>query len=100
MGVRRKPPLPHAGARLRHFILLFAACLAVYTTSLSGSFVWDDEMQIVKNPMTRSLANVPKAFTTSFWGFAGEEYRRTNFYRPIQTIVYSVAYAIGGLSPF
>src|SRR5262252_10252079 len=83
-----------------HIALIIAFSTLVFANSLPGAFVWDDEIQIVKNWRIRSLENVPSAFTTSFWSFAGTEAEnQTNFYRPIQTVTYTLAYAIGGLSP-
>lgn len=82
-----------------HLLVIAALCFAVYANALSGAFVWDDEVQIVKNPDIRSLANLPKAFTTPAWSFvnAGGP-NSSNFYRPLQTVAYTLSYAIGGLS--
>jgi len=75
-------------------------CILTYANSLSGAFVWDDELQIVKNPEIRSLSNIPADFTHPFWGFLSpQESRPTNFYRPVQTILYSIGYWLGPLSP-
>jgi tetratricopeptide (TPR) repeat protein len=83
-----------------HIALIIAFATLVFANSLPGAFVWDDEIQIVKNWRIRSLENLPSALTTSFWSFLGTEAEnQTNFYRPIQTITYTWAYAIGGLSP-
>src|SRR5215467_12601925 len=83
-----------------HIALIIVFSTLVFANSLPGAFVWDDEIQIVKNWRIRSLENIPSAFTTSFWSFAGSEAEnQTNFYRPIQTVTYTLAYALGGLSP-
>src|ERR1051325_7751870 len=83
-----------------HIALIIAFSTLVFANSLPGAFVWDDEIQIVKNWRIRSLDNLPAAFTTSFWSFLGTEAEnQTNFYRPIQTVTYTLAYSIGGLSP-
>jgi tetratricopeptide (TPR) repeat protein len=78
------------------------ACLSciVFANSISGGFVWDDEVQVVKNWRIRSLDNLPSAFTSAFWSFMGTEAEtQSNFYRPMQTVTYMFAYSIGGLSP-
>src|SRR5215472_4059546 len=86
--------------KLTHIALVIAFSALVFANSLPGAFVWDDEIQIVKNWRIRSLENIPTAFTTSFWSFAATDAEnQTNFYRPIQTVTYTLAYAIGGLSP-
>src|SRR6516162_6762927 len=83
-----------------HIALIIAFATLVFANSLPGAFVWDDEIQIVKNWRIRSLDDLPSAFTTSFWSFLGSEAEnQTNFYRPIQTVTYTLAYSIGGLSP-
>ncbi|MEI9814146.1 MAG: hypothetical protein WDO18_16535 [Acidobacteriota bacterium] len=54
----------------------------------------------MKNPDIRELSGVMKAFTTPAWSFAnGGAANQSNFYRPVQTIVYTLSYAMGELSP-
>ena len=80
--------------------LIVALSTLVFANSLPGAFVWDDEIQVVKNWRIRSLDNLPSAFTSAFWSFlVNEAENQTNFYRPIQTTTYMLAYSIGGLSP-
>jgi tetratricopeptide (TPR) repeat protein len=80
--------------------LLAVLCLAVYANSLAGEFVWDDNVQIVRNQSIRSLENIPRMFTSSLWSFAGADIAGTNtYYRPLQTIVFTVVYRLAGLSP-
>jgi tetratricopeptide (TPR) repeat protein len=77
-----------------------ALCVVTYANSVSGAFLWDDEIQIVANENLRSLSNLPTAFTTPFWGFArANAPNQTNFYRPLQTVAYTLAYWFGELSP-
>lgn len=79
---------------------LVLLCIVTFGNSLSGGFVWDDEVQVVKNPAIRALVNIPGAFLHSFWGFlAPNEQSRTNFYRPLQTVVYTLGYWWAPLSP-
>ena len=88
--------------RFRHkeWMLLVLLSLIVYGNSVRGAFVWDDEVQIVKNPAIRSLTGVPAAFGSAFWDFAVSAETQTNFYRPVQTVTYAVAYSIAGLAPW
>ena len=84
----------------RHIAVIIVLSAIVFANALPGNFVWDDEIQIVKNVRIRSLDNFPSAFTTAFWSFLGNETEnQTNFYRPVQTVTYMLAYSIGGLSP-
>ncbi len=46
------------------------------------------------------MSNLPSAFSSSFWSFLGPSVQnQTNYYRPLQTVTYMVAYQLGGLSP-
>jgi tetratricopeptide (TPR) repeat protein len=92
---------PQKAGTVWHCVGLVCLAAVVYWTALSGDFVWDDEVQIVRNARIRSVSNIPQAFVSPFWGFAvGDQATQTNFYRPVQTTIYTLAYAIGGLSPF
>lgn len=84
----------------RHIAVIIVLSAIVFANALPGNFVWDDEIQIIKNFRIRTLDNLPSAFTTAFWSFLGNEAEnQTNFYRPVQTVTYMLAYWIGGLSP-
>jgi protein O-mannosyl-transferase len=83
-----------------HFVLIAIICIAAFSNSLGGEFVWDDEIQVLKNWRIREWSNLPSAFTSAFWSFLGPGIEnQTNYYRPVQTVTYTVAYAAGGLSP-
>ena len=83
-----------------HIVLIIGLCLISFWNSLGGSFVWDDQVQILRNPTIRDLSNLPAAFTSAFWSFLGSGIQnQTNYYRPLQTITYMLAYGIGGFSP-
>ena len=86
--------------------LLVLLCFAVYGNVLTGDFIWDDQLQVVRNTNIRTLENVPRAFTSSLWSFmyskGGGENNRIfdRYYRPLQTVTYILAYQLGRLSPF
>jgi len=86
-------------------VLLVLLCFGVYANVLNGAFIWDDQLQVVRNGNIRTLDNIPRAFTTSLWSFmysngSAEENRVFDqYYRPLQTIIYILAYRLGGLSP-
>jgi tetratricopeptide (TPR) repeat protein len=92
-------PTSQRASFARHSLLLLTLCFAVYGNSLSGNFVWDDTLQIVKNVGIRRVAEVPRAFSTGVWSFLGRNVTN-DYYRPLQTVVYIVAYRIGRLSTF
>ena len=85
---------------LSHVLLLFVLCFAVYANALTGEFVWDDSLQVVRNDSIRSLDNLTKMFTSSVWSFAGASTASNRYYRPVQTVIFTFVYRIAGLSPF
>src|SRR5437867_6243318 len=100
MRKRKTAPAAHRPMNYRHMAIIIGLALVAFVNSLPGSFVWDDEIQVVKNWRIRSFGNLPSAFTSAFWSFLGTETdSQTNFYRPVQTITYMLAYAVVGLSP-
>jgi tetratricopeptide (TPR) repeat protein len=86
---------------LWHVALIVCLCVLAYANTVSNAFVWDDEQQILQNPTLRSLSNIPNAFQTPFWGFRAKPGEKViHFYRPLQTIAYTVGYWwAGGYSP-
>src|SRR5690348_2651456 len=67
------------------FILVLA--FAVYANTLTNGFVYDDHQQVQENPYAQSFRYVGKIFTSTVWSFQGEE-GKTNYYRPLMTLVY------------
>ncbi len=74
--------------------------LATYANSLTGNFVWDDQVQVLRNVQIRDFQNLPGAFAGTVLAFANQGLAASNYYRPLQTAGYMVAYAIGGISPW
>src|SRR5437588_4282586 len=98
-GKKTKRPVVRKSLNYRHIAVIVILSAIVFANSLPGSFVWDDEIQVVKNWRIRSFNYLPSAFTSAFWSFLGTEAEsQSNFYRPVQTITYMVAYSLGGLS--
>src|SRR5262245_57616828 len=81
-----------------HLALVAALAAACYAQTLGYGFVYDDDVQIVRNPRIRSFANLPVAFSENVWAFNGPQ-AFTNYYRPLQTATYMAAYALGKLDP-
>src|SRR4051794_16326004 len=86
-------------------LVLGILCFAVYANALTGDFIWDDQLQVVRNANIRNLDNIPRAFEASLWAFmyspGGGDANRIfdRYYRPFQTVIYILAYRLGGLSP-
>lgn len=82
-----KPSIPLA------LLVLSAVTILVYANSLHNEFVYDDENLIVKNNLIHSIDNIPKFFTKPL-------FKTSNFYRPIQSISYTIDYHYWKLNPF
>lgn len=80
------------------YLAVAAVALVCYVQTARYDFVYDDTLQIVLNPRIRSFSNIGAAFTENFWGFISP-HSTSNYYRPLQTIIYMTAYALGGLWP-
>lgn len=86
---------PFAGHALS-FLLISILTLACYFNAINGDFIADDYVLIVNNPQIKSLANIPKLFTQSYWG---EQFLDHGNYRPLTNLTFVLNYALGGLDP-
>lgn len=83
--------------KLPLFTLPGIVALVCYANNYSNSYIWDDEFLIQKNTFIHSFTNftdVIKGSSTS--GAGGND----NFYRPMQTILYTFIYNTLGDSPW
>ena len=72
-------------------LILTVVTLAVYSASLFNGFVMDDEVIIVNNPQTLSLANVPDVL------LAPDVVKP--YYRPLNRATYLFDYQLAGMNP-
>lgn len=100
------PTLPRIPRRATwlHLSVLFLLSLALYAPTLRNDFVTDDKLQILQNPFVKNPQNLGRAFTGDVWSFAheGREFARfgSNYYRPLQLLVYTAEYAAFGEHPW
>src|SRR5258707_7037313 len=80
-------------------LALFLLAFLAYANTLVGSFVYDDNYQVVENPYAHSFRYLPKIFSTSVWSFQGAQ-GQTNYFRPMMTFGYLLFYQIAGPLPF
>src|SRR5918911_1658691 len=73
-----------------------------FFNSLEGQFVYDDRLQVVRNPTITNLANIPKMFVQSVWQFLNETDQAAAgpYYRPLFNIALIVNYALFGRQTF
>ncbi|MDP8214437.1 MAG: tetratricopeptide repeat protein [Candidatus Euphemobacter frigidus] len=77
-------------------VLIILAGVAVYLSSLSGSFIWDDVHFIKNNVYLRSPVYLPRIMTEDVAAGSGEDY---NYYRPLTTVTYLIDYSFWRLNP-
>ncbi len=84
-------------------LLLVVISLAAYGLTLRNGFVTDDDTQILMNPNVKESPNVGKIFSGDVWAFSSEKSAIegvTNYYRPLQILVYAEEYAVFGARPW
>jgi len=86
--------------------LLLAGILVItalaYLNALDGQFVYDDRVQVLKNPTLNSLSNIPKMFTQGVWQFLNSSDKNAvgPYYRPIFNIALIINHQLFGLEVF
>lgn len=84
--------------RIKAVLFIFAATFIIYSNSLGGEFLSDDNYFIVKNVAVRNLANIPSFFTNpaavAFSALAED------VYRPVTAASYAVDYRLFLLNSF
>jgi len=89
------------GRGLWWLLLALVATAAVFSRSLDGELVYDDKLLIAENPGITDLANLPSLFARSYWEFLEEDAAaRIGYWRPLTAVADSLAWAVGGGSPF
>ena len=84
--------------RTKAVLLILFTSLIIYSNSLGGEFIYDDEYFVVKNVQIRNLRNIPSFFTHSSSGaFSGLS---EDVYRPVTTVSYALDYFIWKLDTF
>ena len=84
----------------RAALLTAFALLAVYGASIGYEFVYDDHVQIERNPWLRDPDGFRLFLTHPFWDFYRDRGTGpSNYYRPFFGIVYSLTARAFGLEP-
>jgi hypothetical protein len=74
----------------------------VFTPSITGGWIYDDQVLIPGNQYIRSFADWPHWFLSDFWDVSAEIARepgRIAYWRPAVTASYATDWAVGGGSP-
>jgi hypothetical protein len=78
-------------------LLISSLAIVVYFNSLNNQLTFDDEIEIVDNPLIREAGNIREIFTSESWEWARKS---TDVYRPLVMLTYLFNYRLGGLNPF
>jgi tetratricopeptide (TPR) repeat protein len=74
-----------------HYGLITFFILICYSNTFDNAFIYDDEIFIINNRFLREFQYFSKFFTESAGAGA---YNSDNFYRPIQLLLYGIAYQL------
>lgn len=81
--------------------ILAIVAFAVFANSLGGEFVYDDNRQIVRNPLIQDAALYGKALISDVWAFKGDgSIAASNYWRPTFTAWNILNFNLFGLNPF
>jgi tetratricopeptide (TPR) repeat protein len=79
-------------------LALIAIAIILFARTASYPFLFDDTAIVADNRLTRSLANIPEVFASSYW--EGTEVGNLGgLYRPVVIAVYAVEHALYGTHP-
>ncbi len=84
------PKLPNFRVVSLLIALIISLGFIVYSNSLNGKFIWDDELLITENQHIKDWGNLKIIFTEDIG--AGSELE-TRFYRPLQMVTYLLDYS-------
>jgi Flp pilus assembly protein TadD len=76
-------------------LLLFIAVFVCYTPGVRDGFVWDDTALVLRDPLIRSWRLIPEGFNH----FLFVDATASDFYRPIQRLVYTIIYCGFAFNP-
>jgi len=91
------------GETLVHVAIIFFVGALVFSNVLDNSFIGDDEIQIVENPLIHSLSweNIAILFKGStFSSFGAPKSHHGVYYKPFMSLSYMLLWAIDGANPF
>ena len=81
-----------------HLALLAISIGGLYAAALRDGFVTDDTSELLQNQFITSYRYIPRLFATNVWAFANSG--TSNYYRPLQMLVYMVEYHSFGFHPW
>ena len=74
---------------------ILVAVAAAYAPALWNGFVWDDTALVLRDPLIRSWRLIPEGFNH----FLFVDATASDFYRPVQRMIYTLDYAAFSFAP-
>ncbi len=79
------------------FLLVILFSFLLYLPTVRYDFVYDDEVLLPHHPWIKDIAQIPRIFTSPVYDLSEEQ--PTNYYRPIQILLYQLIYLMFELDP-
>lgn len=80
-------------------IVAFGLTITAYSNAMRGEFVYDDQFEIVNNPLIQQPQLYLKAITSDVWAFKGDRGQAwSNYWRPMFVTWMAVNYQFFGLN--
>ena len=80
------------------FLLVVVLSILIYVPTLNFGFVYDDDAQVLQNPLLNSWHSLPTFFTHQSWSFLYPQVK-ANYYRPVFLIWLTLNHHLFGLNP-
>ena len=81
-------------------VVITLAAVLIFLNAIPGEFVYDDNRQIVLNPLIQDGSLITKAITSDVWAFKGGGfYSASNYWRPVFTAWCILNFRLFGLDP-
>jgi protein O-mannosyl-transferase len=88
-------------SNLKWILPLVLVVVVVFSNAASGEFVYDDNRQILRNPLIQDNSLIGKALTSDVWAFKGDgSIAASNYWRPTFTAWNILCFRLFGESPF
>jgi tetratricopeptide (TPR) repeat protein len=80
-------------------LLLVVTILLTFSNAFGREFIWDDISLIAQNRFVRGPGNLPRLLSQDLWGFARDEGRGHDLYRPLVSLSYWIDFRLWGDRP-
>jgi tetratricopeptide (TPR) repeat protein len=79
------------------FLLVILFSFLLYLPTIRYDFVYDDEVLLPHHPWIKDITQIPRIITSPVYDLSEEQ--PSNYYRPIQILLYQVIYVMFELDP-